>query len=89
MSIDKTQAVFIPSLQLFSQLLFNPFIPEFLKWALPSLNLFRTIDQNRGLSQESKQNDSVNPDKTAHNEPSYQDLHCLQKICFDLQGWNG
>ena len=31
----------------------NPFIPEFLKWILPSLNLVRTIVLNRGLSQKS------------------------------------
>ena len=24
----------------------------------------------------------VDPDETAYHEPSHQDLHCLQKICF-------
>ena len=31
---------------------------------------------------------SLDPDETAHDEPSHQDLHCLQK-CFGLQGWKG
>ena len=26
---------------------------------------------------------SVDPDETAHNEPSHQDLHCLA-FCFDF-----
>ena len=34
----------------------NPFIPEFLKWTLPSLILDRTIVSNRDLSQIPKQN---------------------------------
>ena len=32
---------------------------------------------------------SVESDETAHDEPSHQNLHCLQKRtkhCFDLQG---
>ena len=40
-------------------ILFNTvisFIPEFLKWKLPSLNLIRTIVLKKGLSQKSKQN---------------------------------
>ena len=28
---------------------------------------------------------SVDPDETAHNEPSHQDLHYLQSICLGLQ----
>ena len=34
--------------------LFNPFIPEFLKWTLTSLNLDTFTDVNRGLSLKSK-----------------------------------
>ena len=45
----------------------NSFIPEFLKWTLPSLNLVRTIVPNRNLSQKSKYNCSVDPDETAHS----------------------
>ena len=29
----------------------------------------------------------VDPDETAHYEPSHQDLQCLQKVCFGLRGW--
>ena len=29
------------------------------------------------------------PDETVHYDPSYQDLHCLQKICFSLQDLKG
>ena len=32
------------------------FIPDFLKWTRPSLNLFRTIVPSRNISQNSKQN---------------------------------
>ena len=54
--------------------------------------LVRTIVPNRFVSQKQKQNgknrmaNSVDPDEMAHNEPSHQDLHCLHKICFGLQG---
>ena len=34
-------------------LLFSPFIPEFLKWTLPSLNLDTSIEQNTGFNQKS------------------------------------
>ena len=32
---------------------------------------------------------SVEPDEMAHYEPSHQDLNCLQKHCFSLQGRKG
>ena len=32
---------------------FNPFIPKFLKWALPSLTLDTSVVANRGFSQKS------------------------------------
>ena len=64
----------------------NPFITEFLKWTLPSLNLDTSILANRGSVRNQLQNDkmanSEDPDETAHNEPSHQDLHCLQKHLF-------
>ena len=33
--------------------------------------------------------DSVDPDETAHNEPSHQALHCLQKKGFLYAGRKG
>ena len=39
------------------EFLFTPFIPEFRKWTVLSLNLVRTIVQNRGHSQKLKHND--------------------------------
>ena len=32
---------------------------------------------------------SIDPDKTAHHDPSHVDLYCLQRICSGLQGWKG
>ena len=32
---------------------------------------------------------NVNPDETTQSEPSHQDLHCLQKDGFGLQGLKG
>ena len=46
---------------------------------LTSLNLVRTIVPNRAfLLKLNRMANSEDPDKTAHYEPSYQDLHCLQ-----------
>ena len=57
------------------------FIPEFAKLTLPSLNMVRTISLQIGVSfkNQNRMTSSVNPDETAHHEPSHQDLHCLQK----------
>ena len=51
--------------------LFIPFNPEFLKWNFLSLNLDKSIDENRGFSLKSKNKmvNSVAPDETAHYEP--------------------
>ena len=58
-----------------------PFIPGFLKWIIPSLNLVRTIASFKVFSQnKNRMANSVDPDETAHYEPSHQDLHCLQKL---------
>ena len=36
---------------------------------------------NGGISQnQNRMTNSVDPDETAHNEPSHQDLYCLQKV---------
>ena len=44
-----------------------------------------------GFSVKSKNRmaNNVEPDEVAHNEPSHQNLHCLHKICFGLQGGKG
>ena len=61
------------------------FIPEFLKWTLPSLNLGTSIIANRGLS---KLNNSMtnreDPDETARYVSSGSSL--LGKECVCLQG---
>ena len=57
-----------------------PFTPEFLKWAHPPMNLDTSIVVNRGISQKSRtEQQTVDPDETAHHEPSPLDLHCLHK----------
>ena len=61
----------------------NPFIPKFLKWTLPSLNLDTFIVTNRGFSQKSIMANSVDPDEMArNNEPSHLDQHCLQRCLY-------
>ena len=68
----------------------GPFIPEFLKWILSSLNLVRTNAPNRGLSHKSKQiSNSVDPDEMARYEPSHLDLHCLHMYLFWSPRLNG
>ena len=42
-----------------------------------SFNPFLPADQNNAFAND------VDPDETAHNEPSHQDLHCLLP-CFDF-----
>ena len=67
---------------------FTTLISEFLKWTILYVNLVRSIVPNRGLSLKSNQlANRVDPNKTAHedDEPSNQDIHCLQKHCFVLQ----
>ena len=63
---------------------FNSFIPEFLKWTLPSLNLELSTDVNVGFSVKSKikKPNNVDPDETAHYEPSQLDLHCFHRCLF-------
>ena len=59
--------------------LFNPFTPEFQRRTLPFVTLDTSIDAKSGFSQIiNRMADSVDPDETAHNEPSHQDLHCFQ-----------
>ena len=57
------------------------FIPAFMKWTLPSLNLDTSIVANRDITQNinNRTANSVDPDVTVHYEPSHLDLHCLQK----------
>ena len=64
----------------------NPFIPEFLKWTLLSLNLDISTDAKRGLSQKQKNRmaNSVDADDMACYKPSHLDLHvhCLHRYLF-------
>ena len=55
--------------------LFIPFIPEFLQWTLPCVNLDISILANRDMSKISnRMTNSVDPDETAHYELSHLDL---------------
>ena len=58
---------------------FNPFIPEFLEWTPPFLNLDLTTNANTEFQSKIKNRmaDSVDPDEIACNELSHLDLHCL------------
>ena len=70
----------------------NPFIPEFLKWTLPILSQVETTAQiSDSFKNQTRMANKVDPDGTAHYEPSHQGLHCLQKkkcfgLLFGLQG---
>ena len=48
----------------------KPFTPEFLKWSLPSLNLDKSIIENRSFSL-----NSVDPDEMNSYEQFCLDLH--------------
>ena len=65
-------------------LMINPFIPEFLKWTLPSLNLDMSTASNRGFSVkiENRLANHVDPDEMALYELSHLDLHCLHRHPF-------
>ena len=55
-----------------------------------SLSLCRLKAAINPLSLQSSTNtfaNSADPDKTAHNEPSHQDLHCLLFWIYYLQQW--
>ena len=66
----------------------NTFTPVFLTWNLPSLNLEASVLQIGELVINQKLIGSVDPDETAHQEPSHLDLHFLQMYLFDLHDWN-
>ena len=61
----------------------NPF-SELLKWTLPSLNLDMSTVSNRcfNVNIKNRMANSVDPDETAHDEPSHLDLHCLHRYLF-------
>ena len=64
-------------------MIFNPFTSEFLKLTHPSLYLDTSIVANRGLVKiNNRIANSVDPDETAHYEPSHLDLHCLQRYLY-------
>ena len=50
------------------------------------MTLDTSIDAKSGFSQIiNRMADSVDPDETAHYEPSHQDLHCLQWcLCWSV-----
>ena len=52
----------------------NPFTPELLKWALPSLKFDKSFTANREISQNIKQNDK--------QYRSHLALHCLQSLFY-------
>ena len=60
---------------------FNHFIPVFLTWILPSLNLDTSIVANRVFSQNNNNiiANGVDPDEKSRYEPSHLDLYCLQR----------
>ena len=59
----------------------SPFIPEFLKLTLPSLNLDMSFAVNRYFRLNSKHRlvNSIDPDETARYEPSHHDIFCLHR----------
>ena len=60
----------------------NTFIPQFLKWTIPSLNLDMSTASNRSFSVMAN---SVFTDE----EPSYLDLDCSHKFLFWATGLKG
>ena len=74
---------FITQIGLLKTFFYNPLTSEFLKWTLPSLNLDTYIVANRGFSQKSITiANSEDPDETGSYEPSYLDLHFLQRYLY-------
>ena len=57
----------------------NTFTPIFLKWTLPYLNLFQIYVY---IKPKNKMANSTDSDEMAPDEPSHQDLHCLQRYLF-------
>ena len=75
----------------FYDLIFNPFVPEFMKWIIPSLNLDTPTDANRNFSLKSKNRlaNCVDPVETAPYKPSHLDLYCLHMYLFWSAGYTG
>ena len=71
--------------------IFDPIIPEFLKWTFPQLNLDMIPDVNRGFNMKYKKKNrianKIDPDEKALYEPSHLDLHCLYRYLFWSAGW--
>ena len=58
----------------------NPFHPEFMKWTSPSLNSNVPLLQvGISIRNQNRMANNVDPDETAHYEPSHQGLHCLHR----------
>ena len=73
----------------------KPLHPKVLKWSLPALNLDMLV-LHMGVSikikKKKKKNrmaNSVDPDETAHYEPSHLDRLCLQRYLFLSAGLKG
>ena len=76
-----------------------PFIPDFLKWTLPSLNLDEPISSKKGcrVNKNLKQNAKTCSGKiekkmyrawwAARYESSHLDLHCFQSLLSGQQSW--
>ena len=62
----------------------NLFVPNFLKWILPSLNLDMSTDAKIGFQSnvENRMANSVDPHETVHYEPAHLDLYSLHRYLF-------
>ena len=66
-----------------AKIMLNPFIPKFLQWTLPFLNLDMSTEANRCHSKiKNRMAISVDSDEIARYEPSHLDLHCLHRFLF-------
>ena len=78
---DRASAMARPSLQRDISTVANRGSPSFLCSVIVLLNIILTYFQSRIIK---RMANSVDPDETARNEPSHQDLHCLKNIWFGL-----
>ena len=63
--------------------IFNLFIPEFLKSSVFEFGQ-KHCSKEGSQSKHNKMANNVDPDETAHNEPSHLDRHCSQKYMYLL-----
>ena len=71
----------------------NPFIPEFLTWThpsfIPEFELIHYCEQGFQSKHNNKMASSVDPDETAHYEPSHQNLQSLKRYLYWSVGMKG